>query len=239
MAVISHKAQVVYIVVPKAGCTSIKKLFYQLEGGAARTHGWAARLFGRGGAARQPSIHQVEGYITTEFTRVGPLPDGYSRICIVRDPLSRLHSAWSNKVGREAFAQRNEVGALQAAGLEIEPSFGYFLENHHRYRELSRPAAIHTRPLSWHMGEDITWYDRLFKLEQLAEFESFIAERVCAPVRVPCENASNGVARLLDFEPRHVELARQILAADYALLAGLYDFDASLDAFRRKHRLAI
>jgi hypothetical protein len=237
MSVVSEKTRIFYVVVPKAACTSIKMTFLELAGGAAVPPlSLTDKLLGRR-VPKPRSVHQIDGYITAEFGTGAPPPAGFARISVVRDPLARLHSAWSNKVGSTVFGLRGELEALQAAGLPLDPSFGAFLENYARYRETSRPAAIHTRPLRWHLGDDLGWYDRVFKLEKLGAFEAYVSERAGRPVRVPRENPSAAVTRPLEFGSRHVDLARKILADDYALLAGHYDFDTALESFSRKHAL--
>lgn len=235
MAVISDRARVAYFIVPKAACTSIKSLFAELDGGVpAPRRGLGDRLLGRP-APKPPSIHQVPGYVTTAFADVAPVPDGFARITVVRDPLARLHSAWSNKTGVSVFADRGEIDALSSAGVPLDPSFGAFVEHFERYRAFSRPAMVHTRPLAWHLGPDLGIYDAVFRLEALGAFEAYLSDRVGTPVTVPRENRSPTPERPLGFEARHADLARAILAPDYALLGGLYDFDASLNRFLEKH----
>jgi hypothetical protein len=238
MAVTSHRARVFYVVVPKAACTSVKVFFRDLEEEAdARRPSFLGRLFGGGKRARP--IHNVDGYRTVPFDEAGPVPEGYARISVVRDPLMRLQSAWSNKVCRAAFEARGEVEAIRARGLPVDPSFAAFVENYEAYREVSRPAHIHTRPLAWHLGGDVSWYDRLFKLEELGAFEAFISERVGRAVSVPRENKGHPDARPFEFAARHVGLVRGILAEDYRLLGRLYDFDRSLGAFGQKNGIGV
>ncbi len=238
MAVVSHKARLHYVVVPKAACTSIKTFFADLDG-ISREHprGIVDRLLGRR-QARERSVHQIDGYVTGAFDAAETLPAGYTRIAVLRDPLARLYSAWSNKATAEVFEQRGERAALASAGLSSDPTFGAFLDGYEQYRAISQPAMIHTRPLRWHLGDDLGAYDRLFHLEALRAFEDYVAERAGVPVRLARENRGEAEARPLGFEARHVDVARRILAPDYAFLAGHYDFDAGLDSFQRRHALA-
>ena len=239
MAVVNHRSRIVYVILPKAACTSIMTLFFVLDGGVVppgpASPSRLARLFGR--KPEKPfSIHQIAGYLTTEFIATEPVPEGYSRVCTVRDPLSRLHSAWSNKVG--VRARGSERPGLEAAGLPTDPTFGEFIDNYRRYRKVSRPARIHTMPLAWHLGPSLIWYDHVFQLEDLARFEGYVSERIGGePVRVPRENKSNAAPRRLGFGQRQVDRTRDILAPDYALLADRYQFDRSLEVFMRKHHL--
>lgn len=240
MAVVSEKARVLYVVVPKAACTSIKTLFLKLDGGTldAPRAGLVARMLGREKTGPR-SVHQIPGYVTQPFSAAPAVRDGFERITVLRDPLARLHSAWSNKATAANFARRGETEALQSVGLKLNPTFGEFLDRFERYSALSGAVAVHSRSLAWHLGETLGWYDRLFRLEALGEFESYISERVGMPVRLGRENAGGHEPRTLGFEPRHVDVARRLLAEDYTLLDGHYDFDTGLAAFSRKHALAL
>lgn len=236
MTVVSRRARLAYVVVPEAASTSIKTLFLELDGGSldAPRHGVVERLLGRR-PRRRRSVHRVEGYVTRPFAEAGPVPEGYAKVTVLRDPLSRLHSAWSNKADRETFARRGEAAALTAAGLSSAPDFGEFLDAFDRYRALSDAVAVHTRPLRWHLGDDLGWYDRIFRMEEMAAFEAWVSERAGHPLKLARENRSGGETRPLGFEERHVAVARRILADDYALLAGHYDFETGLAAFRERH----
>lgn len=236
MAVLSEAARVLYVVVPKAACTSLKSTFRQIASEPSRA-GVMARLLGRG-PVRQ-SVHQAAGYRTVPFESVMVPPERYEKITAVRDPIARLHSAWSNKVCASAFAARGEIEAIRAQGLSINPTFAEFLENIEAYRAISVPAQVHTRALSWHLGPDLGWYDQVFRIEAMPELEAYLSARVGRPIAVPRENRSDASARALDVETRHVDLLRRLLADDYRLLDGVYDFDAGLDAFTRRHAVAL
>lgn len=231
MSVINTKARTFYVVLPKAACTSIKTLFWELEtGGTSSRPGLFDRVRARFG--RQPPplpIHHIEGYVTREFGAVSEVPRGYDRICALRDPLSRLRSGWTNKVGREVFASRGETRTVTAAGLSLDPTFGYFIDNLDAYREISRPARVHSRDYAWHLGPDLEWYDQIFRIEDMPSFERYVSGRVGAEIQVPRHNEGGGASRPLAVEPRHGEALRARLAGDYALLGGLYDFDRSFD----------
>lgn len=239
MAVLSQPARVLYVVIPKAACTSIKAMFLELAGDDAPRRGLAARLLRRPAPPLQRSVHQIDGYRTLPFAEVATPPAGFAKITLVRDPIARLQSAWANKVCAAAFDARGETEAVRARGLPLDPSFAAFLENHAAYREISAPARIHTRPLAWHLGPDLGWYDQVFRLEDMPAFEAYVGARAGRPVAVPRENRSDAAGRPLDFEARHVDLMRDLLAEDYRLLGALYHFDDGLETFRRRNGLAL
>ena len=229
MSVISARARTFYVVLPKAACTSVKTMFWELETGGRRARpGLVDRIRARLGR-EPPPIHHIDGYVTREFEATSHVPGGYDRICVVRDPVSRLRSAWTNKIGREVFASRGETRTIVAAGLDLDPTFGRFIDDLDRYREISRPARVHSRDYAWHLGADLDWFDQIFRIEEMPRFESYISGRVGAEIRVPRRNRGGGATRRLAVEPRHGDVLRARLARDYALLGGLYDFDLDFD----------
>lgn len=234
MSVISSKARTFYAVLPKAACTSVKTMFWELETGRDSTRrGLSDRVRARLGRAVPPfPIHHLDGYVTRPFGEVAA-PAGHARICLVRDPLSRLRSAWTNKVGRAVFATRGETRQVSGAGLGLDPTFGYFVENLDAYREISRPAQVHSRDYAWHLGPDLRWYDQVFRIEDMPGFERFLSGRAGTGIRVPRHNEGGAVPRPLAIAEGHRDLLRARLRADYALLGGLYDFDRSFDRLLR------
>ena len=81
MSVVSHRARLVYVVVPKAACTSVKTILYDLDVGGDRRpkQGLRDRLLGRPAPA-PTSIHQIDGYVTRPSDSAG-VPQGCARFC--------------------------------------------------------------------------------------------------------------------------------------------------------------
>lgn len=157
MPVISHPLHLVYFDIPKVACTSLKVLMWELDNGAPfRTRQEMTRLdrvrrrLGMDTAPRvSGSIHYVPGYQTWSFARVQTLdlPEGYDRITVLRDPIARISSAWTNKMSQDVFAARDEVEDLHNEGLSDAPGFGAFIDNFERYRDISRPVRVIRSPM--------------------------------------------------------------------------------------------
>lgn len=239
MAVISHEARLVYVPVPKIACTSVKTMFYELANPDGPRLGLRGRLRAAlGGAPRPLRIHHQPGYATLRFTRVaaavGPIPQGYVKVALVRDPLARLRSAWGNKVGRAIFAARGEIEDVENEELPLDPSFSQFLRGFEGYRRVSRAARAHTEPLRWHLGPDLGWYDHVFRMEDMDAFAAFVSERVGRPVRPPRKNEGGAPSRPATLEPGDEDRLRALLSDDYALLDGVYDVERALAAVARR-----
>ena len=228
MAVVSHRARLIYVAVPKIACTSIKSAFWRLETQSEDPSPGAAQ----GDPAPPPrkiSIHQRPGYKTLSFARVDAPPEGYEKVLVVRDPLARTLSAWRNKVGYEIFRKRSgEVEDLENALLPLDPTFPEFVRNYEAYRKHSRPARVHTEELSYHVGPDLGWYDAVFRLEELDAFVDHVSARCGAPFALDRMNESGAGKPGFTLDETEIALLRRHLAADYALLSDYYDFDTAI-----------
>lgn len=228
MAVVSHEFRVVYFDVPKVACTTLKTFFWEAAHGRAFAPTPSERIRRRLGLWRPEhrSIHHVPGYRTRSFARTEPVPPGYARLAVVRDPAARLHSAWRSKVSARVFRTRGEAEDLYNAFVPVDPSFGDFVDHFDAYREHSRAARVHTLPYAWHLGPDIGAFDAVFRLEALEELRAFLEARGGRPVSFGQRNESGTDDRPDALSPAQVGRLRAICAADYDWLGGLYDAEA-------------
>jgi len=238
MSVVSHRLRAVFFDLPKAGSTALKHVLWKLEHGAPfdgtglRRIGHALRwkLAARG-LATPRTIHEMAGYRNLAFG-IAEVPDGYDRVAILRDPASRFRSAWRDKVHRAQFAWRGETMDVENAGLPLDPSFGEFVDNWETYRLLSRPARVHTMPYEWHLGPDLDVYDRVFRLEDIAELQAYLSQRAGEAVTLGRENASAPDDTRPDaLSPRQIDRLFEILEPDYALAGARYDAQAARARF--------
>lgn len=243
MPVIARKLNLVYYDVPKIACTSLKTLFFELETGTpldsrppspsllrrALTH---LRLAPPPRPWKRTRIHGMEGYRTQSWLVATPPPDGLDTLVVLRDPASRLHSAWSNKVCERSFAIRGELEDLTNEGLPHDPDFGTFLELFDQYRQVSRPARWHTHPYAWHLGPDSEAFDHVFRMEEFDRVIDFLSDRAGRPLSAPRRNVAEEETRSQTLTSAQLDRLAEITAADYAWLKGLYDPDEGLARFR-------
>lgn len=235
MPIISHRLRLVYFDIPKVACTSLKTLFWEIENGrdfpgrnASRISRAVARLSGR--KPLPNSIHECEGYMTWSFERSRELaiPDGYDWMTVLRDPIARLHSGWSNKANDKTFAGRNELEDLRNDGLCTAPSFAEFIRHFERYQAVSRPVRVHTHPYAWHLGPDLMAFAHRFRIEELDGLQGFLSERAGARVELPWRNRSDAVRDAVELGPAEIDKLIALTRGEYAWLGGLYDQEEGL-----------
>jgi len=234
MAIICDRARTAYFPVPKVACTSLKALFWEINHGRARPGklSWSARVRRKLGISIFGETLQTEnGYRTEDFDPGIVLPPDYERFAVVRDPLARLHSAWSNKVNRKMFERHHEVESLGSLGLTSSPTFAEFVEHFDEYRSHSIPVARHTGGYSQYLGEDLGWFTHVFPIERLGDLEAYLRERTKDDVHIPIRNSSRPDVRARQLDARHRDMLAVILADDYRLLSDFYSLDEAMEKF--------
>jgi hypothetical protein len=234
MAVTCDRARTAYFPVPKVACTSLKVFFWEINNGRSRPDkiALASRLRRKLGLnIFGETLQSEEGYRTLDFDPQVPVPDGFDRVAVIRDPLARLHSAWSNKVKRDLFERHREVAMLEANGLSPAPTFAQFIDHYDEYRKLSVPVRRHTGSFTQYLGNDLGWFNQVFQIEELDRFERYVQDRVGFPVRIPSRNRRKPDPRNDRLGAGHLDKVAGILADDYRLLRDFYDVESSLKKF--------
>lgn len=150
----------------------MKTLFYRLEHGSD----WEPYQRKNG---RWVHIHNV--YPTRPFAEAseGASAENWS-FTIVRDPVLRLQSCYKNRVrtgpGRQKLERERDN--LEALGLSVEPSFDEFVDNLTEYQDFEVDIKWHSDRLSFFLGQDAGFYDRVFDMSQLADCYAALQERV-------------------------------------------------------------
>ncbi|WP_353471946.1 sulfotransferase family 2 domain-containing protein [Salipiger sp. H15] len=204
IAVEAHR--IAYMALPKAGCTSVKAALAQID----------------------PSVQEAEAaqvhalYPTRRFRphRWEAVADHW-RFCVVRDPLRRLLSVYSNRVVELRELHNSRRLRRPGAGLPLDPDADTFFLNLAAYRDAASAIRHHLLPAWLFLGPDLDRYDRIYTTAMLGELGADLARRSGMAVHMPRENAS---AERLDPD----SLRPETLAALAAQLAPEYEY---LNAF--------
>lgn len=212
---------VAFVGVPKCMSTSVLRSFYKLEHGAE---------FDR--AAFGGNIHRFYRQRVADRVHAVEPPDlpglaGLWLFTIIRNPIRRLLSVYTNRV----LAHRDVAKALAKtpyATLEPVPSADAFFCDLPRYRDHVPSIRHHTDPFAQFLGPDLRGYDAVFQVEQAAEMQTTLSERLGRPFVL--ENEQRSGARL-QFDDLSSAAQAQILThtqPDFDLLAPFYSIESSL-----------
>jgi hypothetical protein len=215
MPVVLQRYPIAYYATPKVACTSIKLALYHLEHGKP-----FERWRDQNGTVRH--IHNSwEG--SPKFTLLST-PHPYYKFSVVRDPLERFLSAFANRVIQYRELDEPIIQSLDGdlGGLQPNPSLSEFISKLELYRAASAPIRHHTDPQSFFIGKDLSYYDRVFRFNELDLIVGELKDAVGAQITLPHEQrgglrisaaelSGNERRRILDFYAEDYFLLNEIL----------------------------
>lgn len=164
-----------YFPVPKVACTSIKHAILEHNDPALSARIPAPEPIRLSLWRSGRHVHDV--YPSRRFRPYYPLCFAHLRwFCVVRDPLLRFLSNYSNRVLHSGDLKRTDAEAFRAEGLSAEPDLEEFTARLEDYARLNRSIAHHTRPMTAYLGYDPARYDRIFSMKELAALPAYCAE---------------------------------------------------------------
>ncbi|MBE9635655.1 sulfotransferase family 2 domain-containing protein [Salipiger mangrovisoli] len=207
IAVEAHR--IAYMALPKAGCTTVKTALAQIDP--------AVRQQGAPDTANVHALYPTRRFRPHRWQGYA----GYWRFCVVREPLQRLLSVYTNRVVELGELHNSRRLRRARPDLPCDPDPDFFFRNLAGYRDMASVIRHHVLPAWLFLGPDLDRYDRIYTTGTLDQLASDLALRSGAQVTMPRANAS---ARRLAPE----SLKPETLAALGAHLAPEYEY---LNAF--------
>jgi len=207
MAIIVDKIKVAYMPSPKVACTSLKMMFYKIENGVDFVP-----------PIRNSVKFHIHGFYPTTPFRTVPTErmKDYYRICVVRDPVKRLLSCYSNRV---CFHKELNEGMLSLeavnSGAKPNPDLEDFVERLEIYRRFSKSIAHHTDLQTNFIGRDKGFYSRVYQISELNELRQDLSEHSDLELELP--HAQNGGPKvsIADLSANALEKIRTFYREDY------------------------
>ena len=101
--------------------------------------------------------------------------EGFRRFALVRDPVRRFLSGYSNRVLHYRELSIEAAGReLLHEGLPPDPDIETFVENYIGYLRCSKPLARHFLKQQKFIGNDPGYFERIFRLERVGELVDFV-----------------------------------------------------------------
>ncbi|KPQ05535.1 MAG: Sulfotransferase family [Rhodobacteraceae bacterium HLUCCA12] len=164
MTVILAKQKLSYIPVPKVACTSLKAFFFEVE------NGFPFRDFRTSG--RPWWIHHFYPSIPFADQKLA-LMEEHTRIAVVRDPVRRLLSCYSNRVMHHKELSEKRAGpALAEADLPCDPDLSTFVQRLPDYCAAVASIWHHAMPMVEYLGRDPQFYTHLYKIEATPDMQA-------------------------------------------------------------------
>ena len=206
--VICKTTRTVYYPAPKSASSTLRHVYFEIE------NGYRFEKFKING--RLIDLFWLYGH-SDLFAKV-QVPPGHEVVTIVRDPIDRFLSfyKWGVIDNQCRFDAPIEINA--------------FVADFPRYLNRTPKTRFHLSAQFLFIGKDLGYYDRIFRMEDLAEMGRYLSERAQKEITVGKVNASSrsNVANDLTAESR-ARLAH-IYREDYELLKDYYRPDSALTA---------
>jgi hypothetical protein len=162
---------------PKAGGTSLRAFLFHAE------NGFPFRDYSVQGARVDANMlaHNFR------FSRVDHAGlSEYRRFALLRDPVRRFLSGYSNRVVHYRELSIEAAGPqLLREGLPPDPDLGTFVDNYVGYLRCSKSLARHFLKQQKFIGSDPAYYERVFRLERSDELVAFVNAACGTTAKMP------------------------------------------------------
>jgi hypothetical protein len=200
-----------YQPLPKVACTSIKELLFRTAAGLPFS----------------PAVGEGANHIHRYFDlRERDVSAAAFRFVVVRDPIKRFLSAFSNRVlhhkelSRAYLEHLNLVPPLALDDFPFDPDLAGFVDRFDLYRRVPT-IDHHFRPVS-EFSAPLAAFDKVYPFESLDELVADLQQRTGIPMSLPHSQRGGPKLQAKDLSPRVFAKLVELFAADYAMLAGLY-----------------
>ncbi|MBN9673149.1 sulfotransferase family 2 domain-containing protein [Roseibium aggregatum] len=222
MAVELKNHNIVYFPMPKVACTSLKMLFFQIN------EGRIFEIYKEDGKLMH--IHNA-AYGSPSFWDVKHKDyENMIRIALIRDPVARLLSAYSNRVRyhRELSEQRIDLDLAKKLGVGPNPSPDEFFNNLEKYRILSSSIKHHTDPATTFLGPDLTYFQKIYRIEELDKLTRFLSDTVQQDLVLGREQTGGQKVKFMELERQARKNLTQYCLGDYALMKDYYQIPSEI-----------
>lgn len=200
-----------YMPIPKVACTSIKKTFYKIKN---------KKDFSRD--VEKKDVHQYWGenrqdLFISEF-----------KFMVVRDPIKRFLSAYSNRVchhqelSKESIAKSN-LNLLNSINV-YSPGIGQFIDDFNIYNQVNS-IRHHCLPVFDWIDGNIEVFDKVYKLEEIKNLEQDLSKRLNFNIKFSREQTGGRKIPIQDLSLNQVEYLIEYYRNDYDLLKSMYSLD--------------
>ncbi|MGV6849418.1 MAG: sulfotransferase family 2 domain-containing protein [Marinibacterium sp.] len=205
-------ANVAYMAVPKAACSTVKSLLAQIDPNVDLPEP---------GGDLHAFLHRT--YPTVRFNpRHWDAKASHYRFTVIRDPLRRLLSVYTNRVVDLQELKNCANIRRGRVDLPTDPDPDYFFLNLDAYRKAASSIKHHSLPIWMFTGERLDHFDRVYRTDELPQLALDLGERAGKLPELMRENPSSARLAITDLGSKTRAALADHVARDYALLAGFY-----------------
>ena len=205
--------------IPKNACTSIKESIYSYENGLDFDS-----------IDHKKNIHE---YYIDKYESISKCK---YRVIILRDPIKRFLSAYSNRVTHHNELSGENVSKtnpfLAKKITTFNPGLGQFLDNFHQY---SRVNSIkhHIKPIEEICSGDISIFTHIYPIEKIADFELFVSQQSEKKFTLGRSQTGGKKYWLQDLSNSQMQFLLEFYKKDYELLSDFYSIDSIWHEYKK------
>lgn len=213
MVAVSHRYGIVYFPIHKNASTSLKKMLYEVDTGKELTEKSLQHL--------GSDLHRLYPYTSKE--RWEKYYGTYVSLTVVRDPLERLLSAYSQFIVHQHCLEEPAVATqLRAVGLSLSPSPDEFVQHFAAYRSVSFTLRRHTHTQHSYIGNFFEKIGNSIRFERLQEFGDIVGRLTGKKLAVPHEKKGRTKFYAGSLSTDSLAKVARIFRDDYAMLSAFY-----------------
>jgi len=145
------------------------------------------------------------------------------KFVVVRDPIKRFVSAYSDRIVYSKVLQRADVQDLLIHhSLSPDPDINNFVTNIELYRYLSEDVYQHTNPQVYRIGKDLTRWDSVYKIENLDRLRCKLVDLTGIEFNFLKARSTQSKAILEQLTTESKHKLHTMYSQDYDLLSDFY-----------------
>ena len=213
MTVILKSHKLFYASVPKVACSSIKRAFYEIEYGKP--------FEGAFNSKDKRSIHQIYPGELRQYYPDAEIAD-FRRLTLVRDPIARFLSAYSNRVAHRRQLSEDVVKKADwLRRLKPHPDLHEFVDRFEKY--LAVPDVHnHCRPMVDRLGSDAGYFHAIYDISQMDAFLEDVSNVVGRKVEAGRFQTGGPKLKRDDLTAKQVAKLERFYKDDYAAFGSYF-----------------